>query len=173
MYHDLKEVYRWDNRKRDVANFVAKCLNCQQVKVKHQRLGGLLQSIEIPIWKWEMINMYFVVVWSRTLRKFDSIWTDGQAERTIQTLEDMLRACVIASEGSWDDHLLFVEFAYNNSFHASIQMPPFEVLYRRRRRSPIGWFEVGEAELLGPDLVHQAMEKVKVIQERMKTSQSH
>ncbi|XP_019256269.1 PREDICTED: uncharacterized protein LOC109234655, partial [Nicotiana attenuata] len=98
--------------------------------------------------------------------------TDGQAERTIQTLEDMLRACVLDFKGNWDDHLPLIEFAYNNSFHASIQMAPFEALYGRRCRSPIGWFEAGEAELIGPDLVHQAMEKVKVIQERMKTAQS-
>ncbi|XP_019244332.1 PREDICTED: uncharacterized protein LOC109224199 [Nicotiana attenuata] len=98
--------------------------------------------------------------------------TDGQAERTIQTLEDMLRACVLDFKGNWDDHLPLIEFAYNNSFHASIQMAPFEALYGRRCRSPIGWFELGEAELIGPDLVHQAMENVKIIQERMKTAQS-
>ncbi|XP_070009583.1 uncharacterized protein [Nicotiana sylvestris] len=74
--------------------------------------------------------------------------------------------------GNWDDHLLLIEFAYNNSFHVSIQMAPFEALYGRRCRSPIGWFEVSEAELLGPDLVHQAMEKVKIIQESLKAAQS-
>ncbi|XP_070050125.1 uncharacterized protein [Nicotiana tomentosiformis] len=86
--------------------------------------------------------------------------TDGQAERTIQTLEDMLRACVLNFKGRWDDHLPLIEFAYNNSFHASIQMALFEALYGRRCRSPVGWYEVGEAELIGLDLVHQAMEKV-------------
>ncbi|XP_049405240.1 uncharacterized protein LOC125868691 [Solanum stenotomum] len=101
------------------------------------------------------------------------IKTDGQAERTIQTLEDMLRACVIDFKGNWDDHLPLIEFVYNNSYHSSIQMAPYEALFGRRYRSPIGWFEVGEAGLIGPDLVHQAMEKVKVIQERLKTAQSH
>ncbi|WMV42652.1 hypothetical protein MTR67_036037 [Solanum verrucosum] len=72
----------------------------------------------------------------------------------------MLRACVIDFKGSWDDHLPLIEFAYNNSYHSSIQMAPYEALYGRRCRSPIGWFEVGEARLIGPDLVHQAMEKV-------------
>ncbi|WMV07709.1 hypothetical protein MTR67_001094 [Solanum verrucosum] len=85
--------------------------------------------------------------------------TDGQAERTIQTLEDMLRACVIDFKGNWDDHLPLIEFAYNYSYHSSIQMTPYEALYGRRCRSPIGWFEVGEEGLIGPDLVHQAMEK--------------
>ncbi|WMV25861.1 hypothetical protein MTR67_019246 [Solanum verrucosum] len=97
---------------------------------------------------------------------------DGQVERTIQTLEDMLRACVIDFKGNWDGHLPLVEFSYNNNYHSSIQMAPYEALYGRRCRSPIGWFEVGEAGLIGPDLVHQAMEKVKVIQERLKTAQS-
>ncbi|XP_070008253.1 uncharacterized protein [Nicotiana sylvestris] len=60
MYHDLKEIYWWNKMKKYVANFVAKCPNCQQVKVEHQRLDGLAQRIEIPMWKWEMINMDFV-----------------------------------------------------------------------------------------------------------------
>ncbi|XP_070010212.1 uncharacterized protein [Nicotiana sylvestris] len=67
--------------------------------------------------------------------------TDGQAERTIHMLEDMLRAYTLDFKGSWDDHLPLIEFAYNNSFHASIQMAQFEALYGRRCRSPIGWFE--------------------------------
>ncbi|WMV46945.1 hypothetical protein MTR67_040330 [Solanum verrucosum] len=78
----------------------------------------------------------------------------------------MLRACVISFKGSWDDHLPLIEFAYNNSYHSRIQMAPYEALYERRCRSPISWFEVGEAGLIGPDLVYQAMEKVKIIQER-------
>ncbi|XP_070054444.1 uncharacterized protein [Nicotiana tomentosiformis] len=86
--------------------------------------------------------------------------TDGQAKRTIQALEDMLRACVLDFKGSWDDHLPLIEFAYNNRYHVSIQMAPFAALYGRRCRSPIGLFEIGEAELIGPNLVHHAMEIV-------------
>ncbi|XP_070054365.1 uncharacterized protein [Nicotiana tomentosiformis] len=84
--------------------------------------------------------------------------TDWQAERTIQMLEDMLRAYVLDLKGNWDNHLSLIKFSYNNSFHASIQIAPFEALYGKRCRSPIGWFEVGEAELIGPDLVHQAID---------------
>ncbi|XP_070045399.1 uncharacterized protein [Nicotiana tomentosiformis] len=130
--------------KRNVTDFVARCLNCQQVKAEHKRHGGLAQNIEIPMWKWEMINMYFVVGLTRTPH----------------------------FKGSWDDHLPLVEFSYNNSYHASIEMAPLEALYGRICRSPIGWFEIGEAELIGPDLVHHAMEKVKMIKERLKTAQS-
>ncbi|WMV37984.1 hypothetical protein MTR67_031369 [Solanum verrucosum] len=99
--------------------------------------------------------------------------TEGQVERTIQTLEDMLRAYVMDFKCNWDDHLPLVEFAYNNSYHYSIQMAPYEALYGQRCRSPIGWFEAGEAKLIGPNLVHPAMEKVKIIQERLKMVKSN
>ena len=95
-----------------------------------------------------------------------------QVEHTTQTL-DMLRACVIDFKGNRDDHLPLKEFAYNNRYPSSIQMDPYEALYGRRCQSSIGWFEVSEAELIRPDLVHQAIEKVKIIRERLKTTQSH
>lgn len=84
----------------------------------------------------------------------------------------MLRACTLDFKGSWDDHLPLIEFAYNNSFHSSIGMALFEALYRRKCRSPIGWFEVGEAVVSGPDSVFEAIEKVMLIRERLKTTQS-
>ena len=98
--------------------------------------------------------------------------TDRQAERTIQTIEDMLRACVIDFKGCWDDHLPLIKFAYNNSYHSSIQMAPYEVLYGRRYRSPVGWFEVGEATLIRLYSVLYSMEKVQLIRYRLKTVQS-
>ncbi|GJZ20614.1 putative reverse transcriptase domain-containing protein [Tanacetum coccineum] len=79
--------------------------------------------------------------------------TDGQSERTIQTLEDMLRSCVIDFGSSWDRHLPLVEFSYNNSYHASIKAAPFEALYGRKCRSPVCWSEVGDSQLTGPELV--------------------
>ena len=79
---------------------------------------------------------------------------------------------MIDFQGSWDEHLPLIEFAYNNSYHASIEMAPFEALYGRKCRSPIGWFEVGEIALIGPDLVFDAMEKVRLIRERLKSTQS-
>nr|GFB52774.1 putative reverse transcriptase domain-containing protein [Tanacetum cinerariifolium] len=71
--------------------------------------------------------------------------TDGQSERTIQTLEDMLRACAIDFGKGWVNHLQLVEFSYNNSYHATIKAAPFEALYGRKCRSPVCWTEVGEA----------------------------
>ena len=70
--------------------------------------------------------------------------------RNIKNLEDMLRECVIDFKGSLDDHLPLIEFSYNNSYHSSIRMAPFEELYVRRCRSPVGWFEVGESSILLP-----------------------
>ncbi|GFY96672.1 hypothetical protein Acr_11g0009780 [Actinidia rufa] len=98
--------------------------------------------------------------------------TDGQSERTIQTLEDMLRLCVLDFQGNWEMHLPLVEFAYNNSFHASIGMAPYEALYGRKCRSPICWTEVGERQMLGPEIVQLTTDKIKVIQQRLQTAQS-
>ncbi|KAL8104152.1 hypothetical protein AgCh_028404 [Apium graveolens] len=88
---------------------------------------------------------------------------DGQSERTIQTIEDMLRVCAIDFEGSWDEHLPLVEFSYNNSYHVSIGMPPYEALYERKYRSPVYWDEVGERKVLGPKLIQQTKEKIELI----------
>ncbi|GKB30193.1 putative reverse transcriptase domain-containing protein [Tanacetum coccineum] len=93
--------------------------------------------------------------------------TDGQIERTIQTLEDMLRACVIDFRNGWDRHLPLVEFSYNNSYHTSIKAAPFEALYGRNCRSPVCWAEVGEAQLTGPEIIHETTEKIFKIRDRM------
>ena len=85
--------------------------------------------------------------------------TNGQSERTIQTLEDMLRACVMEFKGSWDTHLALMEFAYNNSYQASIEMALFEALYGRKFRTLVCWDEVGERRLVGPELVQITSEK--------------
>ncbi|GJS33753.1 reverse transcriptase domain-containing protein [Tanacetum coccineum] len=81
--------------------------------------------------------------------------TDGQSERTIQTLEDMLRACVIDFGKGWDKHLPLVEFSYNNSYHASIKASPFEALYGRKCRSPVCWAEVGDFNLPGQKIIQE------------------
>ncbi|GJS19504.1 putative reverse transcriptase domain-containing protein [Tanacetum coccineum] len=89
--------------------------------------------------------------------------TDGQSERTIQTLEDMLRACVIDFGKGWVKHLPLAEFSYNNSYHASIKAAPYEALYGRKCRSPVCWAEVGEAQLTGPELIQETTEKIVLL----------
>ncbi|GKA84347.1 putative reverse transcriptase domain-containing protein [Tanacetum coccineum] len=92
--------------------------------------------------------------------------TDGQSERTIQTLEDMLRACVIDFSKGWVKHLLLAEFSYNNSYYTSIKAAPYEALYGRKCRSPMYWAEVGEAQLTGPELIQETTEKIVLNQSK-------
>ncbi|KAL4027967.1 hypothetical protein IC575_011157 [Cucumis melo] len=247
MYQDLKRVYWWRNMKREVAEFVSKCLVCQQVKAPRQKPAGLLQPLSIPEWKWENVSMDFITGLPRTLRGFTVIWvvvdrltksahfvpgkstytaskwaqlymseivrlhgvpvsiisdrdarftskfwkglqtamdtrldfstafhpqTDGQTERLNQVLEDMLRACALEFPGSWDSHLHLMEFAYNNSFQATIGMTPFEALYGKCCRSPVCWGEVGEQRLMGPELVQSTNEAIQKIRSRMQTARS-
>ncbi|GJS38728.1 putative reverse transcriptase domain-containing protein [Tanacetum coccineum] len=96
--------------------------------------------------------------------------TDGQSERTIQTLEDMLRACVIDFGNGWVKHLPLVEFSYNNSYHASIKAAPFEALYGRKCRSPVCWAEVGEVQLTGPEIVQETTERIIQVKQRMQAA---
>ncbi|GKE51081.1 putative reverse transcriptase domain-containing protein [Tanacetum coccineum] len=96
--------------------------------------------------------------------------TDGQSERTIQTLEDMLRACVLDFGKSLERHLPLVEFSYNNSYHTSIKAAPFEALYGRKCRSPVCWEEVGDAQLTGPAIIHETIKKIIQIKSRIQAS---
>ena len=225
MYHTLREHYWWRGMKKDVAEFVSGCLFYPQVKAEHQRPVGLLQSLQIPQWKWERITTDFVVGLPCCHSGYDAIWViidrltksthfrpmknsdsveklvklyvkeivrlhdtpvsivsdrdprltsrfwpslqralstrlhfnttfhpqmDGQSERTIQTLEDMLKAYMLEFKGSWDRHLPLMKFSYNNSYQSSIEMAPYEALYGRKCRTPLCWDEVGERKLLGP-----------------------
>ncbi|KAD4981789.1 hypothetical protein E3N88_18460 [Mikania micrantha] len=203
--------------KKDITEYVGRCLACARVKAEHQRPSGLLEQPEIPLWKWEQIAMDFITKLPRTSSGHDTIWviidrltksanflpiretftmdklarlyineivvrhgvplsiisdrdsrftsrfwqslqkslgtqlnlstayhpqTDGQSERTIQTLEDMLRTCILDFGRNWDSHLPLIEFSYNNSYHSSIGCAPFEALYGRKCRSPICWTEI-------------------------------
>ncbi|KAK8609334.1 hypothetical protein V6N13_061783 [Hibiscus sabdariffa] len=243
MYQNLKERYRWAGMKKDISDYVARCLTCQQVKAEHQHPSGLLQPIRIPEWKWDRITMDFVTGLPLTPSKKDLVWvivdrltksahfipvrtnytvdklaklyiseivrlhgvplsiisdrdpkltsrfwhalhdaletslnfstafhlqTDGQSERVIQILEDMLWGCVIDFRGSWEDFLPLTEFAYNNSYQASIRMAPYEALYGRRCRTPICWAELYDRKILGPELIQETEDTVRLIRDRLK-----
>ncbi|GKE26225.1 putative reverse transcriptase domain-containing protein [Tanacetum coccineum] len=144
MYQDLKKLYWRPNMKAEITTYV--------------------------IWKWENIIMDFVTKLIKTLSGQDTIWTDGQSERTIQTLKDMLHACVIDFGKGWDRHLPLVEFSYNNSYHTSIKVAPFEALYSHKCRSPIGWAEVGDALLTGPKIIHETTKKIIQIKKRIQVT---
>ena len=243
MYRTLRDHYWWRGMKREIAEFVFKCLTCQQIKIEHQKPAGLLQPLSILKWKCERITMDFVTGLPRTQRGHDAIWvivdrltksdhfiatnntysleryvqlyveeivrlhgapvsivsdrdprftsrfwpklqdamgtrlhfstafhpqTDGQSERTIQTLKDMLRACVMEFKGSWDNYLALIEFAYNNSYQSGIGMAPYEALYGKKCRTPVCWDEVGERRLIGLEIVQDTTEKLNIIRERLK-----
>nr|GFA19892.1 putative nucleotidyltransferase, ribonuclease H [Tanacetum cinerariifolium] len=98
--------------------------------------------------------------------------TDGQTERTIQTLEDMLRFCALEWTGNWDDYICLVEFAYNNSWHASIKCAPFEMLYGRKCRALICWDQVGERVIEGQEMIKVTNKKVTVAKEKLKEART-
>nr|GFC44360.1 hypothetical protein [Tanacetum cinerariifolium] len=189
----MKKLYWWPNMKADIASYVSKCLTYAKVKAKHQRPSGLLVQPKIPEWKWENITMDFVtklpkdtdpmdkleriylkevftrhgipvsIISDRDPRFTSNFWrslqnalgtrldmstayhpeTDGQSEMTIQTLEDMLRACAI-------------DFG--------------KALYGRKCRSPVYLTEVGEAQILGPELIQETTEKIVQIKQRMQAA---
>ncbi|GJT50137.1 retrotransposon ORF1 [Tanacetum coccineum] len=97
--------------------------------------------------------------------------TDGQSERTIQTLKDMLLACVIDFGKGWVKHFPLAEFSYNNNYHASIKAAPYEALYGRKCRSPVCWAKVGEAQLTGPKMIKETTEKIILIKQRIQAAQ--
>ncbi|GJX03865.1 putative reverse transcriptase domain-containing protein [Tanacetum coccineum] len=99
--------------------------------------------------------------------------TNGQSERTIQTLEGMLRACVLDFGKSWDRHLPLVEFSYNNNYHTSIKAALFEALYGRKCQLPICWAEVGDSQLSSPYIIHETTEKIVQIKSRIQAARDH
>lgn len=90
--------------------------------------------------------------------------TDSQTGRTIQSLEDLSRACVLEQGGSYDSYLSLIEFTYNNIFHSSIRMSPFETLYGRRCMTPLCWYDFDESVVLEPEIAQQITKKIKMIQ---------
>jgi len=98
--------------------------------------------------------------------------TYGQTERLNQVLEDMLRACVLSSRGSWESWLPLAEFSCNNRYQESIKMATFEALYDRKCRTPLNWVEPSERRYYGIDFVNDAEKKVQIIQQHMRAAQS-
>ena len=93
---------------------------------------------------------------------------DGQIERVNQVMEDMLCVYVIDFENTWETHLPLIEFAYNNSFHNSLGMSLFEALHGQPCHSPLCWTEVGENQLLGPDMIRETHEKIQIVRKKIK-----
>ncbi|GKB89251.1 putative reverse transcriptase domain-containing protein [Tanacetum coccineum] len=161
MYYDLRDRYWWPGMKKDIAEYVSKCLTCLKVKAEHQRPSSLLQQPVIPVWKWERIAIDFVIVARHGMPIL--IISDRDNRFTP-------RACVLDFGESWDVHLPLVEFSYNNSYHSSVRCAPFLALYGRKCRLPIMWAEVGEGQLIGPELVPETTKKILQIKDRLKAA---
>ncbi|KAM6587964.1 hypothetical protein CsatA_010569 [Cannabis sativa] len=174
MYHDLKALCWWPGMKKDVVEFVAKCLTCQQVKAEHQRPAGLLQPLKLPEWKWEEISMDFVSGLPKTTKQHDAIW-------------------VVVDRHTKSAHFLPVRMTYSMDQFAELYVNEIVRLhgalkaYRERwelkievqycissrdRWSPLHWDELGENKLLGPDAVQHTNEAIQKIRARMITAQS-
>jgi hypothetical protein len=214
MYVDMRKLFFWVGMKCDVVHFVAKCLECQQVKADNHHLAGLVQLHDVPISKWDVFSMDFVVGFPLTSHRHNAIFlivdkltksahfipvgdtydvthvacvflsevihlheipkkmisdrdsrftsrfwtsfksalgtqlnlsttchteTDGKIQRVNKVMEYMLRMYVMDNQTHWEKYLPLVEFAYNNSFHSSIGMPPSETLYGRPCRTLLSW----------------------------------
>ncbi|GJY09233.1 putative reverse transcriptase domain-containing protein [Tanacetum coccineum] len=171
MYQDLKKLYQWHNMKAIIAEYVGKCLTCSRVKAECQKPSGLLVQSEIPVWN-HFTSRFWQSLQNALGTQLDMSTTyhpktDGQSERTIQTLEYMLQSCVVDFGKGWEKHLPLVEFSDNNSYHASIKAAPFEALYGRKCKSPVCWAEVGDVQLTGPEIIHETTEKIVQIRQRL------
>ncbi|KAA0043118.1 ty3-gypsy retrotransposon protein [Cucumis melo var. makuwa] len=192
MYQDLKRVYWWRNMKREVAEFVSKCLVCQQVKAPTQKPTSLLQPLSIPEWKWENVSMDFITGLPRTLRGFTVIWVvvdrlttsahfvpdarfTSKFWRGLQTAMgtrlDFSTTFHPQTDGQ-TERLNQVLEDMLRAYRATIGMAPFAALYGKCCRSPVCWGEVGEQRLMGPELVQSTKEEIQKIRSRMRTARS-
>nr|GEY94968.1 reverse transcriptase domain-containing protein [Tanacetum cinerariifolium] len=180
MYYDLRDLYWWP----EIPEWKWEKLVMDLVIKLHRRSSGY-DAIWVVVDRLTKLAHFLPICEDYKMDKLAKIYineivarhayhpeTDGQSERTIHTLEDMLRACVMDFGGSCDTHLLLAEFSYNNSYYISIKCAPFEAPYVRKCRSLVIWTEVGESQLIGPEIMQETTEKIIQIKERLKTARS-
>jgi hypothetical protein len=241
----VKTHYFWLGLKKEIAEYIAECMECQKVKVEHRHPAGLLQPLPIPEWKWDVVTMDFITGLPRTSKQHDSImvvvdkltkaahfiplktthraadvadiflkevaclhgipktivsdrdpkftsnfWkglfkgfgtnlnfsttyhpeSDGQTERVNRVIEDILRMYVMDKPSRWEDYLHLVEFAYNNGYHTSLKMSPFEALYGRKCNTPVSWDNPADRAVIGPELLKEMEDQMIKIKQNLKAA---
>ncbi|GKC15195.1 putative reverse transcriptase domain-containing protein [Tanacetum coccineum] len=159
MYYDLRNLYWWPGMKKDIATYVSKCLSCSKVKAEHQKPLRLLQQPEIPEWKWENITMDFIVKLPRTRSRHDAIWV------IVHLLTKSAHFLAVREDFKTEK---LARLYINNIVEGTCA--PFEALYGRKCLTPIAWAEVGESQLIGPEIVQETTDNIVQIKERLKTA---
>ncbi|GJS29264.1 putative reverse transcriptase domain-containing protein [Tanacetum coccineum] len=206
MYYDLRDRYWWPEMKKDIAEYVSKCLTCLKVKAEHQRPFGMLQQPEIPVWKWERIVMDFVTKLPRTSSGHDIIWVivdrltksdhflhmreDYKMDRLARLYLNEIVArhgvpiSIISDRDSrftsrfWQSmqEALGTRLDMSTAYHPQTDgqsertIQTLEDMLRAKCRSPIMWAEVGEGQLIGHELVQETTEKISQIKDRLKAA---
>ncbi|GKA79074.1 putative reverse transcriptase domain-containing protein [Tanacetum coccineum] len=178
MYQDMNKLYWWPNMKADIATYVSKCLTCAKVKAEHQRPSGLLLQPKIPEWKWDNITMDFVTKLPKSSQGYDTIWvivnrlTKSVIFTPMRETDPMDKLARIYLKEVVTRHGIPVSIICDRdpSYHASIKVVPFEALYGRKCCSPVCWTKVGEAQILGPELIQETTEKIIQIKQRMQAA---
>nr|GEW55539.1 putative reverse transcriptase domain-containing protein [Tanacetum cinerariifolium] len=160
MYFDLRDMYWWPGMKKNIAEK-------PRTSSGHDTIWVIMDRLTKSAYFLPMREDYKM---DRLARLYLNEIVARNGVLAVNTLENMLRACVLDFEGSWDVHLLLVEFLYNNSYHSSVKCAPFEALYGRKCRSLIMWAEVGEGQLIGLELVQETTKKISQIKDRLKVA---
>ncbi|KAA3474756.1 reverse transcriptase [Gossypium australe] len=178
MYNDLKKWYWWPCMKKDISEFVSRCLICQQVKTEHQVPSGLLQPIMVLEWKWDRITMDFVTCLPLTSNKKDVVWVvvdrltklayfvPVRVDYSLDKLANLYISEIVRLHGA----LLSIISDRDSSYQASLKMAPYKALYERKCRTPLYWTELMENQIHRVNLVKETEEKVKVIRDCLKVS---
>ncbi|WVZ97571.1 hypothetical protein U9M48_043097 [Paspalum notatum var. saurae] len=190
MYYDLKERFWWYGMKRAVAEYVAICDTCQCVKAEHQRPAGLLQPLKVLEWKWEEITMDFIVSLPRTQKGYNSIWVvvdrltkvahfipvnttySGAklAELYISRIVCLhgVPKRIISDQGSQFTSRFWEQL--HDSLDTKLR---FTIkLYGKRCRTPLFWNQTGEKQVFGPDIIQDAKQQLRIVQENLRVAQS-
>nr|GEU88883.1 putative reverse transcriptase domain-containing protein [Tanacetum cinerariifolium] len=196
MYQDMKKLYWWPNMKANIASYVSKCLTCARVKAEHQRQSGLLVQPAIPEWKWDNIEMDFITKLLKSPQGFNTIWVivDRLTKsahlfpiRENDPLDKLARLYlnkIVARHGIPVSIIYDRDERFTSNFWGSFQKalgtdismstayhPETDALYGRKCRSPVCWVEVREAQLTGPELIQETIEKIVLIKQRIQAVQ--